>query len=155
MLYNGVNLLLKRFILFVERKVFILMTKNGILNPQLCSAIAGAGHTDYFVIADPGLPIPEGINVIDLSLVRGVPSFLDTLKAVSGELIVESYILAEEMKNISPRLHDETCSVLQGLPHKYVPHEELKQLLRRAKAVVRTGETTSFANVILVCGVNF
>lgn len=131
------------------------MTKSGILNPELCRAIASIGHTQYFVIADPGLPIPEGVQVVDLSLVRGIPSFKDTLKAVSGELVVESYILAEEMKTVSPELHDETCEILKGLPHRYVSHEELKKLLKDAKVVVRTGETTSFANVILVCGVNF
>lgn len=150
--------MLKRFNTFqrhgCERMVFY-MTKSGILNPELCRAIASIGHTQYFVIADPGLPIPEGVQVVDLSLVRGIPSFKDTLKAVSGELVVESYILAEEMKTVSPKLHDETCEILKGLPHSYVPHEELKKLLKDAKAVVRTGETTSFANVILVCGVNF
>ena len=131
------------------------MTKDGILNPELCAAIAAIGHTEYFVIADPGLPLPEDANIIDLSLVRGIPSFLDTLKAVSGQLVVESFLLAEEMKTASPELHDKTCEVLNGLPHRYVPHEELKKLLKHAKAIVRTGETTSYANVILECGVNF
>lgn len=131
------------------------MTKDGILNPELCAAIAAIGHTEYFVIADPGLPLPEDVNIIDLSLVRGIPSFLDTLKAVSGQLVIESYLLAEEMKTVSPELHDKTCEALNGLPHRYVPHEELKKLLKYAKAIVRTGETTSYANVILKCGVNF
>lgn len=131
------------------------MTKDGILNPKLCAAIAGTGHTEYFVIADPGLPLPDGIKVIDLSLVRGIPSFLDTLKAVSGELVIESFLLAEEMKTASPELHDKTCETLKGLPLRYIPHEELKKLLSHAKVIVRTGETTSYANVILECGVNF
>lgn len=131
------------------------MTKCGILNPKLCSAIASIGHTDYFVIADPGLPIPDGINIIDLTLVRGIPSFLDTLQAVSKELVVESYILASEMKTVSPQLHDKTRDILKDLPHRDVPHEDFKKLIKDAKVVVRTGETTSFANIVLVCGVNF
>lgn len=131
------------------------MTKDGILNPDLCAAIAGIGHTEYFVIADPGLPLPGNVKVIDLTLTRGIPSFLDTLKAVSDQLVIESFLLAEEMKTASPELHDKTCEILKGLPHRYIPHEELKKLLKNAKAIVRTGETTSFANVILQCGVNF
>lgn len=131
------------------------MTQDGILNSELCAAIAGIGHTEYFVVADPGLPLPSGVKVIDLALTRGIPSFLDTLKAVSGQLVIESYVLAEEMKTASPELHDKTCEVLKGLPHRYVPHEELKKMLKSAKAIVRTGETTSFANVVLQCGVNF
>lgn len=136
-------------------KGFDIMTKSGILNPAICSAIAGIGHTDYFVIADPGLPLPEGVKVIDLSLVRGIPSFIDTLKAVSKELVIESYILANEMAPKSKDLFEQTCSALSGLPHKAVPHEELKKLTKKAKVIIRTGETTPFANVILVCGVNF
>ena len=131
------------------------MTKHGILNPELSAAIAGIGHTEYFVIADPGLPLPNGVKIIDLSLTRGIPSFLDTLKAVSEELVIESFQLAEEMKTSSPELHAKTCKLLKGLPHQYIPHENLKKMLKQAKVIVRTGETTPYANIILECGVNF
>lgn len=131
------------------------MTKDGILNPELNAAIARAGHTDRFVIADCGLPAPEGVPVIDLSLVRGVPGFLETLKAVSAQLVVESYFLASEMPGKSPDLYHGTVDALGGLPHREVPHEDLKRLTESARVIVRTGETTSFANVVLVCGVNF
>ena len=134
---------------------FDIMTKNGILNPEICSSIAGIGHTDYFVIADPGLPLPKNVKVIDLSLVRGIPSFIDTLKAVSNELVIQSYILADEMEPKSKDLFNKTCSLLSDMPHKTVPHEELKELIKKAKVIIRTGETTPFANIILVCGVNF
>ena len=33
--------------------------------------------------------------------------------------------------------------------------EKLKELTKKSRAVVRTGETTSYANVILVSGVTF
>ncbi len=131
------------------------MKKNGILNPALSAAIARIGHTDSLVIADPGLPIPDGIEVIDLSLVCGVPSLLDVLKAVLDELVVESCILASEMETCSGTLYGQTRDLLGDLPCVMVPHEEFKVRTGRAKTLIRTGETTSFANIILVAGVNF
>ena len=51
------------------------MKKDGLLNPQILSAIAAMGHTEYLVIADAGLPVPSGIPVIDISLIRCGTSF--------------------------------------------------------------------------------
>lgn len=131
------------------------MKNAGILNPSLIAAVSSLGHTEYFVIADPGLPIPEGPEVIDLSLVRKIPAFLEVLDAVQKELVVESCIIAKEMEEKSPVLYHETVKLLGELPCQKVPHEELKQLVQKAKFVLRTGETTSFANIVLVGGVNF
>lgn len=41
------------------------------------------------------------------------------------------------------------------LPCKKVPHEEFKELTKKAKCIIRTGENTSYANVIFIGGVNF
>ncbi|MEG0897919.1 MAG: D-ribose pyranase [Ruthenibacterium sp.] len=131
------------------------MKKDRVLNPALIASIAAIGHTEYFVIADCGLPIPEGVPVIDLTLVRGIPKFTDTLRAVCDELVVESYVLASEMEVKSSALYSETKSILQDKPNSVVPHEEFKKLTQKAKVIVRTGETTSYANIILVAGVNF
>ena len=47
------------------------MRKSGLLNPALTSAVARLGHTDTFVVADCGLPIPHDVPVIDLTLTFG------------------------------------------------------------------------------------
>ena len=131
------------------------MKKDGILNPELCAAIAAIGHNEFLVIADPGLPIPDGIPVIDLSLVRNIPRFMDVLNAVKEELVIESYFVAAEIKSQSTELYQEIQNALPGLPESDMCHEDFKKMLTKAKAVVRTGETTSFANIALVAGVNF
>ena len=150
----GIGHKIKRFIHHIE-KGKMLMTREGILNPELCRAVAACGHTDRFVIADCGLPVPDGVRVIDLSLVRGVPGFLQTLEAVLGQLVVEACVLADEMETFSPQLRRETLALLGGLPCESVPHEKLKELTAGAKVVVRTGEATPYANVVLMCGTNF
>ena len=64
------------------------MKKSGIINPELCEAIASLGHTDSIVICDAGLPIPPGVRRIDLSLVRGAV-FDQVFHAIVRELQVE------------------------------------------------------------------
>ncbi|MCL1994048.1 MAG: D-ribose pyranase [Spirochaetes bacterium] len=131
------------------------MKKGGILNPAIMSALAGIGHTEYLVIADSGLPLPAGVEVIDLSLTKGVPSFLQVLEAVQQEFVIESYVLAKEMPEKSNPLYLQTVETLAELPRRLVSHEEFKKLLGSAYAIIRTGEATPYANVILVGGVDF
>jgi D-ribose pyranase len=131
------------------------MKKIGLLNQPLSEVIAGLGHTDTLVIADAGLPIPAETRRIDLALVEGVPTFLDTLGAVLKEMQVERAILAEEMLDVSPGIYDAIVDLLGDLPVEIVTHLVFKEQTGSARAVVRTGEFTPYANVILVAGVVF
>lgn len=113
------------------------------------------GHTDTPTMGDCGLPIVKAKR-IDLALRLGVPGFLETLDTVLSELNIEKAILAEEIRTVSPDMHRETLSRL-GDKGKiaYVPHAEWKKLSENSEAIVRTGECTSFANVIRIAGVAF
>ena len=126
------------------------MKCDRLLNREIIAEVAALGHTEYLVIADCGLPVPKGVKSIDVSITAGTPSFLDVLNAVSEELVIESVILAEEIdeknKSLAAEMHAR---------YSEVPHETFKELTRNAKCIIRTGETTSYANVILVGGVNF
>ena len=132
------------------------MKKHGILNAELARTVASMGHRDLLVIGDAGLPAPRGVPVIDLALREGVPSFLETLATVLEELQVESGVIAEEMAGVSPSLHSALSRAWpQAAALRQVSHEELKRLTGEAKALVRTGEFTPYANVVLVAGVVF
>lgn len=131
------------------------MKKDGLLNPQILSAIAAMGHTEYLVIADAGLPVPSGIPVIDISLIRGIPDFGAVLRSVIDEMVVESFIVAEEMADKSQDTYGTVIEALAQVPSRRIAHEEFKEMTAKAKAVIRTGETTPYANIILVAGVNF
>jgi D-ribose pyranase len=125
---------------------------NGILHPGLAQVIASMGHGDALCIADAGLPIPAQVTRIDLAFAPGRPPFLDVLDAVLVELRVERYAIAKE---IAPDLLNVVRTRLAGADEVSVTHEELKQLTNDTKAVVRTGEFTPYANVILHSGVDF
>lgn len=131
------------------------MKKRGLLNAPLSHVIAQMGHGDLLVIADAGLPIPPEVPRIDLAVRPGLPSFLDVLEAVLEELHIEKAILASEMEARSPHLYQATRHRLGAIPLEQVPHETFKAMAARARAVVRTGECTPYANVILVSGVIF
>ncbi len=130
-----------------------MLREVAILNPRLLALLAGAGHTDLIVIADAGLPIPPGLEVIDLSLVSGVPSFLQVVDAVREVLAVESAVLARETHEQA--IDSDLASRLQGLPVEEISHEDFKARLVKARGVIRTGETTPYANLGLIAGVTF
>jgi D-ribose pyranase len=131
------------------------MKKQGILHPELARIVASLGHMDRLVIADAGLPIPSGPVRIDLALVEGVPPFMSVLRAVLADVAVESATLAREMAEVSPELYEEVMETLADIPLELVSHSEFKALTQQARAVVRTGEFTPYANVLLRSGVVF
>ena len=131
------------------------MKKIGTLNQPLSEVIAGLGHLDKLVIGDAGLPIPIETRRIDLALTQDVPGFLDTLRVILEEVQVESAIVAEEMFNVSPGLYEQVKDLLSDISIESIPHNEFKAQTRKARAIVRTGEFTPYANIILVSGVVF
>lgn len=131
------------------------MKKTRLIHPQLSEVIASLGHNDMVVVADAGLPIPPEPRRIDLALTKGIPGFVDTLDVILSEMQVERILLAKETVEKSPHIQQEIVERLPQTPVETISHEELKQLCHRARAVVRTGEFTPYANVILVAGVVF
>ncbi|KUP36250.1 ribose ABC transporter [Bacillus halotolerans] len=131
------------------------MKKHGILNSHLAKLLADLGHTDKIVIADAGLPVPDGVLKIDLSLKPGFPAFRDVAAVLADEMAVEKVIVASEIKVSNP----ENASFIETLFSEEavdcLPHEEFKELTKEAKAVIRTGEFTPYANCILQAGVLF
>ena len=129
------------------------MKKQGILNEQLSALIAATGHTDLIGVTDAGLPIPPEVEKVDLAILPNFPHFLDVLKAVVGELSVEKIILAEETEKVSPEMYRSIIELFPGIPVETMPHVDFKRKTKEARGLVRSGEFTPYANVILVAGV--
>lgn len=139
------------------------MKKGILLNANIVSVIAKLGHTDHITIADAGLPIPQQVERIDLAVTQGLPDFISVLSVVTQEMQVEKVILAQEIITINPEAKSAILALLeqlalsQGKPIavEYCRHEIFKQMTHDSKAVIRTGECSPFANVILCSGVTF
>lgn len=134
------------------------MKKTALLNAPLSGVIASMGHTDAICIADAGLPIPRGPGAperIDLAVTRNLPAFLDVLDVVLEELVVERAVVAGEIRELNPAVLEGIRSRLGDTPIRFIPHEEFKLLTGTSRAVVRSGECTPFANILLYSGVPF
>ncbi|MCP1419950.1 D-ribose pyranase [Pseudomonas laurylsulfativorans] len=134
------------------------MKKTPLLNIALSRLIASLGHGDMVVIGDAGLPVPPGVELIDLALTHGVPDFLGTLKVLLSEMQVESHVLAQEIFDKKPS----ALTALEELDgegalgrREVLTHEQFKILSRQARAIVRTGECQPYCNIVLVAGVTF
>jgi len=133
------------------------MKRAGILNSEISRVLSYMGHTDLLAIGDCGLPIPDEVERIDLALTFGEPTFMRTLEVVAGDMKIEKIILAEEIKTQNPQVLEQVKSLFadQDVETEFVSHTQLKALTHDCKAVIRTGETTPYANIILQSGCIF
>lgn len=133
------------------------MKRAGILNSDISRVLSYMGHTDCIAIGDCGLPIPDEVERIDLALKFGVPTFMDTLAIVAEDMKIEKIVLAEEIKTQNPKVLGEVEALFAGqdIEVEFVSHTELKAQTKECKAVIRTGETTPYANIILQSGCIF
>jgi D-ribose pyranase len=130
-----------------------MRSNGGILHGQLSRVLSEMGHTDRLVVSDAGLPVPMLVERVDLALRPGLPAFLNVLDAVLAELSVEAVTLSSEMREASPEMLEAVLTRLGDRELSYVSHIEFKTRTKDARAIVRSGEFTPFANVILTAGV--
>ncbi|HDS1735241.1 D-ribose pyranase [Pseudomonas hunanensis] len=134
------------------------MKKTALLNIALSRTIAGLGHGDILLIGDAGLPVPAGVELIDLAVTPGLPDFASVLRVVVSEMQVERHVLAEEIfQVVPPGLAEVEALFDQSLlgTRERLPHSEFKVLSRQAKVIVRTGECQPYSNIALIAGVTF
>ena len=125
------------------------------INPALSRVISETGHTDRIVVTDAGLPIPPGSERIDLAYRPGDPAFFDVLDTVLAEMVVEGATVSAEVAEQSPEVLTGLRERLPGIEIELVPHVEFKKQTQTARAFVRSGEFTPYANVILHAGVAY
>ncbi|MDO4922040.1 MAG: D-ribose pyranase [Phascolarctobacterium sp.] len=132
------------------------MQKGGMLNSAIAKVLADLGHTDTIVIGDCGLPVPAGVQKIDLALKLGTPSFMEVVTEVAKNMVIEKVEIAGEMEGRNPQVFAAMKALFpteQWLVD--VDHEAFKEATKKAKCVIRTGEITPYANVILHSNVFF
>jgi D-ribose pyranase len=126
------------------------MLKHGILNPQLSSLLARVRHTNTLVVADRGFPFWPGIETVDLSLVDDVPTVLQVLSAIRANFVIGQAWMADEFRQQNSReTRAHFADALQGITLNYEPHVDFKRRVPQAIGLIRTGDTTQYANLIL------
>ncbi|PIC74247.1 D-ribose pyranase [Sporosarcina sp. P17b] len=129
------------------------MKKQGMINRDIAAVLAKMGHTDQLTIADCGLPIPEGVPCIDLSYTLGKPSFTEVLTELLQDFQVEKVYIAGEIKAENSKVYSKIKEL--ECPIDELTHEQLKEQSSLSKVIIRTGEATPYANIIVQSGVIF
>lgn len=88
------------------------MLKGGIFHPQLSRILAELRHMDTIVIGDAGLPIPKGVERVDLGWRPGDPKYLDVLEEILKVLVVEKATFATEALEVTPEFHKKALALL-------------------------------------------
>ena len=126
------------------------MQKSGILNPAINSLLSRVRHTNTLVIADRGFPFWPQIETIDIALVDDLPKVLDVLRALTGNYSFGNAYMAEEFKQANGvAIQKDFTHALSGIHLAYEPHADFKKRVPGAVGLIRTGDTTQYANLIL------
>lgn len=125
------------------------MRKSGIINGKLMGILAGLAHTDRIVVSDAGFPIPDGPEVVDLTLVKGIPAFMDVMKAVLNEIVVEKIVMFAPIAEVNAKVYHALDDMLVKQEKVLAGPDEFLKEAREAKVVIRTAEVTPCCNVIL------
>ncbi len=129
------------------------MLKTGILNPHLASLLARVRHTNMLVVADRGFPFWPQIETVDLSLVDNLPTVLQVIEALRPNFsFAQVYMAQEFLEQNTETTRAAFAQAIAGLPVTYEPHVDFKKRVPAAIGLIRTGDTISYANMILVSG---
>lgn len=126
------------------------MLKTGILNPAVNSLLSRVRHTNTLVIADRGFPFWPGIETIDISLVDDVPRVLEVFTAIQRNFVIGRVFMADEfLASNKTETQHQFKSAMGTAALSFEPHAQLKRRVPHAIGLIRTGDTTQYANLIL------
>jgi D-ribose pyranase len=126
------------------------MLLTGILNPHLNSLLSRVRHTNTLVIADRGFPFWPMIETLDLALVDDLPTVLQVLNAIRPNFrIGRAWMAREFQRENSATTRAAFAQALAGIPVSWEAHVRFKRRIPNAIGLVRTGDTTQYANLIL------
>jgi len=127
------------------------MLIDGIINPQILSLIARVRHTGLLVIADAAFKSWPQVETVDVSLVKGVPTVHQVMKAVLANWKCGEIVKSQEFLEFNGAdVQREFQSIVQGIKVTFEPFTDFKARVPMATGIIRTGETMEHGNVILV-----
>lgn len=131
-------------------RLHLSMLNSGILNPHLAALLCRFRHTNTLVIADRGFPSWPQIETIDLSLTDDIPKVADVLSTIAQSCrIGQAWIAQEFLLHNTPERVAGLKGILASIPLSQEAHETFKQRVPSCIGLIRTADTTPYANIIL------
>ena len=139
------------------------MLKNipSIISPELLKILHEMGHSDEIVIGDGNFPAASNAKRLVRADGHGVPELLDAiLKLLPLDTYVDAPVMLMQVTpgdNVDPVIWKEYRKIVDAHQDN-VKFEEIERFAfyeraRKAYAIVATGESALYANVILKKGV--
>jgi D-ribose pyranase len=126
------------------------MLKTGVLNLHLNDLIARVRHTNTLVIADRGFPFWSMIETVDISVVDDLATVLQVLDAVRLNFQIGRAWMAQEfLQKNTTKTRSAFATALRGIELKHESHNDFKKRMPLAIGLIRTGDTTQYANLVL------
>jgi L-fucose mutarotase len=133
-----------------------------LLSPELLKTLAEMGHGDELVLADGNFPSASMAQRLLRADGHGVPALLTAiLQLLPLDTFVEHPVALMAVvpgHNYKPTIWDEYCHIIQASGEPFTDFEYIERFAfyeraRNAYAVLATGETALYANIILKKGV--
>jgi D-ribose pyranase len=133
------------------------MLQNGILNPQINDLLSRIRHTNTLVISDWAFPYWKEIEVVDITLTKGVPLITDLLELLAPNFLVGRIWQAQQFLDTNPQdtidLYESKFDLFRtkhpSLEVSRLDHDEFKKKVPSAIGLIRTGDPTAYGNLIL------
>lgn len=88
-------------------------------------------------------------NVVDVSLVAGIPTFMQVLKAVLNEMIIEEYTIFDFMCQYNTEYYEKLKKIFVNQKAIEIPMPDFIEASKEAKLFIRTGELRPASNIML------
>lgn len=135
--------------------------KFRILHPRLAAVLADLRHGELIFVGDAGsgtaakalVPLDPGVEIIDVAIATGMPTFEDVVGAIIECGDIEAAIVTEDMKVHSPQQKEWLGEKLGGdnvHEMRYIP--DYYQLRDRCKVFVQTGDYGVHRQAVLIGG---
>lgn len=126
------------------------MIETGILNADIASLLRRVRHTNTLVIADRGFPFWPPLETIDISLIDDVPTVLQVTQAILSNFKIGKARMADEFRQANDTSTQQAfADALAPVGIEFEPHDRFKTRVPAAIGLIRTGDTTQYANLIL------
>ncbi len=127
------------------------MKKRGIFNARLIGELTKVRHQEKIMICDAGFPVPDGKTLVDVSLVEGLPTVEQVLKAVCSEILIEALHFPEVFTALRPEVYEMIKSRFVNQKLEVVPNHDWAAFAATpdVRLYIRTGDVLPCSNLIL------
>jgi D-ribose pyranase len=125
------------------------MLKRKLLNAEILKTLAYMGVGDQIIVVSSKFPAIDGVEVIDISLMRGFPTIEQVVDVLLDEVDFDMATVSEEVKIDNDEFVQFLAEPSKGLRADLQTYRQLKIVAKNVVKVIRTGDDNLYKSVIL------